>query len=191
MRCCAPAPTHAVLARLGAATGADRVCVFQNRFDVDAAPDTSALRHEWADPGATARCCDPPLREVSFTDVAPRWMRRMERGLSVRGDVAGFPAGLRALLERQGVVSLLAVPINLHGRFWGFVSFDSVSARRDWSGAELSVLRIVAASLGAAIERKRVLDELRLSAAVVDSTQDGVVIADLAGRILAVNRAYT
>jgi len=182
---------HEVLARLGAEIGADRVCVFQNRLNGGGRPATSTLRHEWANAEVAPRRCEPQLRELSYADVAPRWIRRMERGLSVRGAAADFPDGLRGLLERHGIVSLLAVPINLHGRFWGFLSFDSVSARRDWSGAELSVLRIVAASLGAAIERKRALDELRLSAAVVDSTQDGVVIAGLDGRILAVNRAYS
>ncbi len=182
---------RSVLARLGAELGAARVCVFRNRFDGPGLPVACSLLHEWRDAACVREACDPQLRELSFAGVAPRWIRHMGRGRCVSAASADFPPAVRELLERHGIAGVLLVPVNLHGRLWGFLSFDSGCAPPDWSAAEASVLRIVAASLGAAVERKRALDELRLSAAVVDSTQDGVVITDLSGHILTVNRAYT
>ena len=61
---------------------------------------------------------------------------------------------LRGLLERRKVKSLVALPIFVAERFWGFVSFNDCHRERDWTPTELSILQSFGVTLGVVIERK-------------------------------------
>lgn len=58
-----------------------------------------------------------------------------------------MPAGAwreREELQRQGVKSLLAVPIMENGRIYAFIGIDSVKNRKKWSAEEINLLQILA-----------------------------------------------
>jgi PAS domain S-box-containing protein len=69
--------------------------------------------------------------------------------------VADFPEAERAVLEPQGILSILLVPIMLHRRCWGFVGFDDCTRGRSWSESEAALLRAAAGALGGAFRRDR------------------------------------
>ena len=73
---------------------------------------------------------------------------------------AEFPDSERDRLERQGIVSILAVPIFAAGEWWGFVGYDQCEEERDWQPAEIEALSLVANTLGAAIGRERAMRTL-------------------------------
>lgn len=184
------ATLHSVLGDLGRETGADRVYIYENRPAGRGQPLTAELAYEWVRPGMDALLGREQLQRLELGRRLPRWEYDLARGLSIRGRVSQFPAEERQLLEPLGIRALLLAPIRVSDEFWGFLGFDAVHQARDWSGAEESVLRLVAASLGAAIVRRRAVEELRLSAVVFANSRDGIFIADPEGRLLAVNPAY-
>ena len=65
------------------------------------------------------------------------------------------------MLDPRQVKSLLAIPVLIEGRFWGFVGFEDCHSQRIWTGADISILHASVVSIGGAIARKRAEDELR------------------------------
>ena len=64
-------------------------------------------------------------------------------------------------MEPQNTKSLIAIPISVEGRFWGFIRFDDCHSERLWMGIEGAILQAAAASIGGAIARRYTEDELR------------------------------
>ena len=99
---------------------------------------------------------DLPYAESGFA----RWEQVLAEGDLISGPVRDFPASERDRLERQGIVSILAVPIFAAGEWWGFVGYDQCEEERDWQPAEIEALSLVANTLGAAIGRERAMRTL-------------------------------
>ncbi len=156
---------------LGEATGVSRVYVFENHVAEDGTLLTSQ-RHEWCAPGVEPQMDNPDLQNFPWLAGGfGRWVERMQRGEPVAGPVREFPPAERAVLEPQGILSLVAVPILVEGRWWGFVGFDECHHERRWAAEELAALQLAGRLLGSRLERRRAEAELRL-------------VADLAGRLL-------
>ncbi|WP_232222197.1 bifunctional diguanylate cyclase/phosphodiesterase [Thioalkalivibrio paradoxus] len=179
------------LAELGAIATADRVYVFEQHSDPTSGRPVCSQRHEWVREGVTPQLQNPELQNVDLPTTLPRWHEHLLQGELVKGFVRDFPVNERQWLEPQEIASVLVVPILVEGRFWGFLGFDAVTRNRAWSRVEEHVLRIIAASIGAAIERRRAAEGQRRAAAVIESTRDGVMITDLSPRIVSVNPAFT
>ena len=180
-----------VLKRIGEVTQVDRIHVFEavgKPSDTDLVLD---LSQEWCREGVASQLNNPLLSGFSIRSEDGFWQTRLREGRSVFADSGDDAAQAQAFLAIQGVRSLLAVPIMVSDRLWGFVSCEAVQKRRRWSAPEESVMRIVAASIGAAVERRQSLENLRLWAAAFESTRDGVVITDLVPNIVAINHAYS
>jgi len=89
--------------------------------------------------------------EVSF----PRWHESLADGIPVKGRLADFPEDEQLMLRARGIVSTLAVPILIKGKFWGFLGFDDFTGEREWDENDVSVLIAAAGAIGNAIERQR------------------------------------
>ena len=165
---------------LGEAAGVDRVYVFEH--EGGEGRGSCSQRFEWSSDGARAQIDNPDLQHVPWDDVAPRWHDTFTAGGYIAGDVADFPAEERVSLDPQGVLSILVLPIWSSGRLWGFIGFDACASTRAWEPSEVALLRATANSLGAAIERQRLVaseheqrvfaEGLRDAAAAVNSTLD-------------------
>ncbi len=144
------------LAELGTAAQVDRVVVFARRPH----PELVYLHlvYEWSAPGVLPRSAlhsedeQKPWSELGFE----RWADVMSRGGIIYGDVRTFPVEERRVLEANGVVSTLSVPIFVQGQWWGFIGFDACRQEREWSPAEVNALRAAANILAAALQRHRV-----------------------------------
>jgi PAS domain S-box-containing protein len=101
-------------------------------------------------------------------------------------------------LKPLGIVSMLDVPIRLHGRVAGVVCHEHVgSPTRRWSMDEqefaASIADLVSLALEAA-ERVKVERELEknfsLLRATLESTADGILVVDMDGRIVSFNQKF-
>lgn len=111
-------------------------------------------RFEWAAPGIEPQIDDPALQALPLESVGfERWRTVMATGGVIHGHVAEMPASERALLTGQGIVSLLAVPIEVEGRWWGFIGFDECRGERVWSPAEIDTLRVAAGILAVTMQQ--------------------------------------
>jgi len=71
----------------------------------------------------------------------PAWEERLWNGQSINAIVRDLPPDEREVLSERGVLSVLAVPVFLHGLFWGFMGLDDRARERVFSDDEESVLR--------------------------------------------------
>lgn len=140
-----------VLARLGDATGVSRAYVVQATRDARDAVAGARWVAEWCGPGIR-----PLLHETSTIEAPwlPRWQAALSKGDPVIGHVRDLPPDERELLAAHGVVSVLALPVVVAGKWWGSIGFDDCQTERAWFGPTLDALRTAAQLLSAAIERQ-------------------------------------
>ncbi|NCC29343.1 MAG: PAS domain S-box protein, partial [Gammaproteobacteria bacterium] len=144
----------------GGFTESDRAYVF--RFDLVA--DTMTNSHEWVAAGT-----EPMIGHMQQLPIAhfSASIQVLESGQAVVVPrVADLPdtwAGEREILEFQGILSIVLVPLLQDERLIGFVGFDAVQAPRDWSEAEIRFLRVFATILVSAFARATTYVELRES----------------------------
>ena len=179
-----------VLARLGEAINASRLTLYRNSSSEDG-QRLAHLAHQWRAKGSSGG------NETSMPEVInyqaeglSRWVERLVRGEAVSGVVSDFPADERPMLESRGIRSLMLVPIRLNEEFWGYISIDDCDRARTWLPQDQETLIAAADTLGTAITRDRTAQVLRQAAIVFDSTQEGVLITDAGGTIVAANPAF-
>jgi PAS domain S-box-containing protein len=176
------------LADIGQLFGADRAYLFLASDDGTVFDNT----HEWCAPGV-----EPQRENLQGLPIGlvPWWSAEMFAGRDiVLGSLDELPPEAeseRALLEPQGIQSLLALPMRWRGRFWGLAGFDHVVRRRQWLADEMAVLRLVVSAFAQGFERRRLDARLGLASTVFHHAQEGIFVTDGEHRILDVNPTFT
>ncbi len=144
---------HSALEILGKATEVDRICVYEHYLPPTQDKPALSLRFEWSQDSAAAKTQKPEWQ--NFTDKAAvnRWTRALSAGHLMCGVTRECPEAERKLLEAEGIVSFLIVPIVVHDRFWGCISFEDCHSEERWSNSEVSILSAIAASIGGVLQR--------------------------------------
>jgi PAS domain S-box-containing protein len=186
---------RAVLRRLGEATGASRVYILENFVGEDG-EIWGSQRHEWVAAGISAQMNNALMQTIPYRAAGyGRWIELLSRGEPVCGHARDFPEGEKQELREQGILSILIVPIFIEGQWWGQIGFDARFEEREWSTSEVGALGAAAGTLGAAIRRRRIEEDLRGSEeryrAVIEQATDGLYLLDAdTRRILETNPAY-
>ena len=147
-----------VLAQIAEYTDTDRTYLFQIRDDPPFADNT----HEWCAPGIATQIDE--LQNLPFTDDFRIAMLIRQHKTVFIEDVALLPAEWaadKALLNSQSILSMLAVPMLSDARLVGFIGVDAVRKKRNWSGDDISLLRLVGEIITHTLERKRALELLQ------------------------------
>lgn len=157
------------LATLGDFVGVDRVYIFQ----VHAEGRLTSNTHEWCRPGITAE--KDNLQNLPWRDLFPWFSQTLERfqvvWLNRLADLPPTATAELAEFTRQGIQSLIAVPLLHQGQLLGFLGFDSVRQPRSWSAESVTILQMVGDIIVNALARQRAdaalrLDEARLEALI-------------------------
>lgn len=154
---------QAVLSCLGLAAGVSRVYVFAN--DQEPNGDLSlSQRYEWSAPDIVPLFPGSGLLHIPYhTAGLTRWERILSQGGTIHGDVQTFPDNERALLEGQGIRSILFTPIFVEQKWWGFIGFAECQSERGWATVEIDALKAAAGIIGSAIQREQSERTLRES----------------------------
>lgn len=147
----------------GEFTGVDRSYTFLYDFDRGVCNNT----HEWCREGIEPMI--DVLQDVPLAGLDD-WMKAHRNG-----EIMHIPwvedleatSALREILEPQGIQTMVAVPLFYDSQCLGFVGFDAVLHRKQWSQGELVLLRLLAEIFtNAEIGRRRVvaLDQARKNA---------------------------
>lgn len=150
------------LANLLRAADVGRVYIFENFED---AQDGLCIRqtHEVCAPGIHPEIDNPLLQHVPYKEGFSRWQEMLSRGEHINGKISTFPEVERGLLESQGIQSILALPIHISGKWFGFIGFDDVLRARDWGGEDIRLLQTAAEMIGGYIEHKKAEESLKES----------------------------
>ncbi len=134
---------NTALAELGKTTESDRIYIFQNLSQ----PLTKELflsqRWEWVKDGVNSEQDYPLLQNLSYNDFSPLWYEQLRYGESI--------ISVEDETQFQGSRSIFVIPIQVKGKWWGFIGFEDYTSLRQWSDAEKSILQAFAINLGGAI----------------------------------------
>lgn len=152
------------LATLGQVTHVDRVYIFEIHPHPETSEPAMSQRFEWARETVTAEIDNPQLQNLTFASVGmSRWYEALLAGHSCHGLVRDLSLPERQLLEPQGILSILVVPIPVNGKVWGFIGFDDCHSERQWSQDESAVLMTMAITIGSCIAHRQTIDALQQS----------------------------
>jgi PAS domain S-box-containing protein len=144
---------------LGVSTLADRISIVKNHESEDGKPHASLL-YEWSRDSSFSLKDDPDLQGNAYYPCMSRWYDLLSRGQPVKGLVRDFPEFERAMMENKKFKSLVALPIMVRDKFWGFIGLTDSHAERIWTSMEVSILQVAAASISQAIVRKQAENSL-------------------------------
>jgi PAS domain S-box-containing protein len=152
----------AALNHLLKASDTSRVYIFENFEDPE---DGLCLRltHEVCATGVSSNLDDPLLQHGPYKQGFERWRKALSQGKSIQGFIESFPQSERVILEPQGILSILVLPLWVEGKWYGFIGFDDVKIRREWNEEDIRLLQTAAEIVGTYIERKKVDMALRES----------------------------
>jgi PAS domain S-box-containing protein len=148
---------------LGTKTLVDRVYVFKNREDEETGKWFTSIINEWHMGGLESRLKNPRMADLPFEIIEPIIKPLRERKPFVSYRWKETDERLLDIFERQNVEATLSIPIFVNDFFWGFVGFDEFTKDKEWTDGEFSILQSFASSLSAAIQRKKIEDELILA----------------------------
>lgn len=173
---------------IGRFAQSDRAYVFQTDKDGEHVSNT----HEWCAPGIApqiGRLQHQPLEKF------PAIFETLSNGRLL--EIADISSSTtlseteREQLESQDIRSLIAAPMNIAGRLVGFIGLDTVRLKRAWSDEVRTLLALVGNAFNSALQRKRAEARQRLAASVFTHANEGIVISNVEGRIVQVNKAFS
>ncbi len=138
---------------IGKAADVDRVYYWENRKAEDGSTLTSQ-RFEWSADEVEPQINNPDLQDVPINFFGD-FVKPMENNEVFQAILSNMPesSSTREFLEEQNIKSILAIPIFTEEGFWGFIGYDDCKMEREWSQAELSLLKSFANSISNAIDR--------------------------------------
>jgi diguanylate cyclase (GGDEF)-like protein len=146
-----------MLGAIGGFFGVDRSYVFL----IDEAAQTQSNTHEWVAPGISREAAN--LQAIPLTTF-PWLLQQLREDRVFRiEDVAGMPAEAvneREEFEREGIQSILIVPLWTGLRLDGFVGFDAVRQRVEWSEHYVMGLRLMTQMISNALEARAMSQQL-------------------------------
>jgi PAS domain S-box-containing protein len=142
---------HALQA-IGQVAGVDRSYVFQFSGDGTLLDNT----HEWCSEGIQSYI--DSLKGLSRA-AFPWFLGRLEQLEVVAvprvADMPPEASAERAECEREGIQSIILVPLTYRGMLTGFLGFDSVRSERSWGEDTVALLKTTAGIIVNALEHKR------------------------------------
>ncbi|MBD2440124.1 EAL domain-containing protein [Nostoc sp. FACHB-110] len=151
------------LSVLSKAAKADRAYLFKNHLHPETGDMAFSLQFEWTRlnfPSSRHHWQNQLYQSAELT----RWYATLAYGQSISGNISEFPPAEQELLARDGIQSLLLVPLRLEDEFWGFLGLADCSEPRQWSRHEESTLLTMAASISGAWQRQQVEEKIRFQA---------------------------
>ncbi|MBN1964291.1 MAG: PAS domain S-box protein [Anaerolineae bacterium] len=186
------ANVQATLQQLGAATQASRVSIVQVDEDETGRPRV-VPRFIWTAPGASPNSEAAPDTDLPIGVPFAPWFEALDAGEVIARRTEEFSEQERAMLEAQGIKSLIALPIFVWRGWWGLLTLTHCDESHDWSSAEIDALKAAADMLGAATEHQVIAQTLRderdFTTAIIDTVGALVVVLDRQGNIVHFNHA--
>ena len=171
------------LKEIGRFTGADRCYIFQYQVEDDVIVSLSNT-HEWCREGIEAQqdnLQDLPIDEFYMgKDVLARLQ---VLSISSIDELPEDAAEERRELHREGIKTLVAVPMFCGETLYGFIGCDAVREQKKWSDDMTAMLKIIGEVIANALERKRTEEALKESERkyrqLLDLTPAGIYELDL------------
>lgn len=152
-----------ILEALGRVSGASRVYIFENHQDA-MGNLLMSQRAEWCATGISAEINNISLQNLPYEPDYLRWQEILMAGGMINGRIKDFPLEEQELLQTQGILSILILPLTVNARFWGFIGFDNCIQARTSDDLEIRLLQSAASAISLALERRQAEVQLQQQA---------------------------
>lgn len=145
------------LMTLGSFCQVDRAYIFRIDFEKGILCNTN----NWYSPGVESEMADVQSIPIG---LLPLWMEKLTSSqiiyIPVLSELSDDWKSELEFLEKQGVKSLFAVPIEIGGELLGFAGFDSIREHRNWNRDEVALLQVLGQIFASVIKKKEASEEL-------------------------------
>ena len=141
----------------GRSVDVERVTVWKN-FEKDSELCCTQM-HEWSE-GVEIQHGQEHTIDVRYSEIIPTWEKPLSKGECVNVKTKDMITVEREQMERQGVVSMLVVPIFIKEVFWGFVGYDDCINERVFSEIEETTLKSGGMLIASALLRNEMTKNL-------------------------------
>jgi len=171
------ATINSLLAIVGKQSNASRVYIFENSFGDTHCSNT----FEWCNEGIEPQI--DLLQDVSYDEDIPGFRELFsEQGVLYCPDIRDLPGPVRAILEPQGVKSILHCAIMDGGKFRGYVGLDDNNGTRLWTKEQIDLLVFLGQIISIFLLKDRIqkltditLEDMRLA---LNSQRDWIYVVD-------------
>jgi diguanylate cyclase (GGDEF)-like protein/PAS domain S-box-containing protein len=180
-----------VLQTVGEALSIDRILVLEGSRTTGAF--NNSVSFTWERPGHKASVDFERELEPAESLALAAWFAPLLAGTPVTSYADSATGFVADVLRQMGAMSILLVPIEVSGTYWGHLGAEDHEIIRHWTAAEIDGLGIFARVIGSVMARRKVQTALESSEAhfraVSDTVLDAIVMIDINGRIASWNRA--
>ena len=167
---------------MGEHTQVNRVYIFKDSAD----GTHTSCTHSWHNRGITPQ--DNLLQNIPY-DIIPSWKEMLENyGMVFCDDVSELPEDVQNRLKPQGVKSILAFPLRVSGKYFGFIRLDECEEFRSWTSSEIELLCTIANIISNAQLRNNVQADLEKreheNRVIIESIPDQIIRIKKDGQIL-------
>jgi len=142
-----------VLDLVGQQTNVSRIYIFENN---DANTHCSNT-FEWCNEGISPQIDN--LQNISYEEDIPGWENNYdEHGVLFCTDISQMRPEYRAILEPQGIKSMIHCAIRENGVFRGYIGLDECNTNRIWTQEQVDLLTFLSEVVVAFLLKKRVQD---------------------------------
>jgi PAS domain S-box-containing protein len=168
------------LSWLGQATQVDRTYLFTAFYRNHELRLRQRL--EWCSEGVESQLDLPELQD-SASD--PIFDEKIQAGEPFDYIVRNLPdeSEWKDVMQMQGILSILLIPIVVNRQFWGVVGFDDCKSERIWTPAELSLLGSLSSSIASSIERANNAQKLSEMARFPEENPSPIIRIDKIGEL--------
>lgn len=179
---------HLALERIGLFLGTDRATI----FEFSDSNETLCNTYEWCNEGISSGIDD--LKDVPIT-LFPLLLEKLHRLENVLiPSVKDLPESWqseREILESAGIQSLIVIPMLSENNLIGFIGLDSILSHREYTTAEINILRVWSSMVASLINNQRkevLLEQTRQNYETFFNTIDDFLwVLDEKGNIIHVN----
>ncbi|MGI8605026.1 MAG: ATP-binding protein [Verrucomicrobiales bacterium] len=142
--------------------------------------------HEWTGAGQATGFAG--MKDVTLDEVFPWAAQRLRRGdgLAIYSVAALSEAAEieKSILQQQGILSLLLVPMIIRGELVGFLGLASTTREIQWDTDAVSLLKLAGGNIADVFERQRAETAQAQVVSILEATSDLVAIAEKDSRRL-------
>ena len=164
------------------ATGVSRVYLFKNYYDERKRMYARQVE-EVCDEGILPQKENPLLKKIYYDELSDTVYKNFAKGTWFGGLVSEFSEKDRRILEPQGVLSVLNIPVLVDNELYGFIGFDDCKREYNWTYEDITLLQTASGMIARFVESKRRQEERHLLEEKVHRAERMESLGTLAGGI--------
>jgi len=146
-----------VLRIAGNYTNVSRAFIFEDMLSGRAVSNT----HEWCNIGIDSQKDD--LQAIPYT-MFPSWTEIVKsQGYIEASELTDLPEDIVSIFKFHQVISIIAFPLTIDSKYYGFIGFSEAKKKRKWEKDEKEYIKTLSVIISNAYEQKITLDSFKKS----------------------------